>query len=150
MKRSYHYTECGLSNIYLQNGFRYKETPRGKAVSINNIDGLHTAIGLALVTTKRKLSGEEIRFLRHEMLISQSTLASLLGSTEQTVHRWERGKTNIPKPSEILLRLLYREHVSDQNGKIVKTLRKIANLEEKINDESIHFKDIDGEWQTAV
>jgi putative transcriptional regulator len=41
----YHYTECGLDNIYLLNGFDPVETPRGKGVTIRNIDGLHRAIG---------------------------------------------------------------------------------------------------------
>jgi len=149
-KTPYHYTECGFSNIYLRNGFRFKKTRRGKAVSINNVDGLYTAIGLALVTKKCKLSGEEIRFLRHEMLMSQNTLAQLLGVTEQTVHRWEKEKTNIPKSSEILLRLLYREQACDEKGKIVKCLRKIAHLEDQLNDKPFLFKDMDGQWQAAM
>ena len=114
MNNSYHYTECGLSNIHLLNGFKFIETPRGKSVSINDIDGLHKAIGLSLVTSKKDLSGEEIRFLRNELLMSQSSLARLLGVSEQAIRRWENGKADIPKPSESLLRLLYSEHVLDK------------------------------------
>ena len=82
---TYHYTECGLSNIYLENGFQYIETSRGQAVSIKDASGLHRAIGLFLVTTKKDLIGEEIRFLRNEMLMSQHTLANLLGVSEQVL-----------------------------------------------------------------
>lgn len=89
---TYHYTECGLNNIYLVNGYKFIETPRGKSVSINDIDGLHKAIGLLLVTSKKDLSGEEIRFLRLELLMSQNTLAKLLGVSEQAIRRWEKGK----------------------------------------------------------
>jgi DNA-binding transcriptional regulator YiaG len=146
----YHYTECGLDNIYLLNGFKSIKTSRGNAVSINDIDGLHKAIGIYLATFKKDLSGQEICFLRHEMLISQSTLATLLGVSEQAVHRWEKGKTEIPKPSELLLRLLYREHVHDQTGKISKALKAVADLEDKLNNKPIHFKDTAKGWRTAA
>jgi len=147
----YHYTECGLDNIYLVNGFRFIETPRGKSVSINDVDGLHKAIGLCLVKSQKDFSGEEVCFLRHEMLMSQRTLANLLGISEQAIRRWENGQTQIPKPSESLLRLLYQEHVNDQSGRIASTLRRIANLEEKINDEHhlLCFKDTENGWQTV-
>lgn len=69
----YHYTECGLNNIYLINGYNFIETSRGTSISIKDIDGLHKVIGLFLMTSKKDLSGDEIRFLRHEMLMSQNT-----------------------------------------------------------------------------
>ncbi len=36
----YHYSECGLSNVYLVNGFNMIETSLGKAISIHDVDGL--------------------------------------------------------------------------------------------------------------
>jgi DNA-binding transcriptional regulator YiaG len=146
----YHYTECGLSNVYLRNGFNTIETPQGEAVSIHNISGLHRAIGKIIISTQKDFSGDEIRFLRHEMLMSQGTLSTLLGMSEQEICRWEQGKVKIPKPSESLLRLIYREHCNDQNGKIVSTLKEIANLESKIKDIQIVFKDTKKGWQAAA
>lgn len=146
----YHYTESGLDNIYLMNGFRFIDTPRGKAVSFHDADGLHKAIGLALVHSKKDLSGKEVRFLRQEMLMSQYTLGQLLGLSERAMSRWESGKTvNVPKPSESLLRLLYQEHVSDRSGKIVAILKRIAELEEEINEGPILFKDTAKGWSAA-
>ena len=146
---TYHYTECGLKNIYLLNGYHFIDTPRGQAVSIRDIEGLHKAIGLFLVTTKKNLTGEELRFLRHEMLMSQSTLAELLGMSEQAIHRWENEKTDIPKPSESLLRLLYREH-NNKDGKISTVLKKIADLEELFSDKKMLFKDTSKGWKSAA
>jgi DNA-binding transcriptional regulator YiaG len=146
----YHYTECGLSNIYLLNGFHTIETPDGKAISIKDIEGLHKVIGLFLVTRKKDLSKDEIRFLRHELLMSQGALARLLGMNEQAVRRWENGKVSIPKPSESLLRLLYLEHVHDQHGKISSVLKQIANLEEDLHLSEIHFKDTNSGWKSAA
>lgn len=128
----YHYTACGLDNVYLVGGVEFVEGPRGKQVVIRDIDGLHKVIGHFLVNEKRDLTGREFRFLRHEMQMSQSTLASLLEVAEQTVHRWETGKTAIPKPVEALIRLLYNEH-SGNNEKIRASLKRIAALEDEID-----------------
>ena len=146
----YHYTECGLDNIYLLNGFKFRTTSRGSSISIKDLDGLHKAIGLYFVTSKKDLTGQEIRFLRHEMLMSQNTLACLLGVTEQAVHRWENEKTTIPKPSESLLRLLYQEHGNNQHGKIATTLKRIAHMEDTLNDKPIHFADTKDGWKAAA
>ena len=37
----YHYTESGLPNIWLVNGFVVKRTSYGKTVSIRDLEGLH-------------------------------------------------------------------------------------------------------------
>ena len=60
----YKYTECGLKNVYLVNGFHERKTPYGKAVSIDNVEGLHRVIGLHLADNKPNLTGAEFRFLR--------------------------------------------------------------------------------------
>ena len=43
MRKMYHYTECGLTNVWLVNGFIRHRTPYGKRVAIENGDGLHRA-----------------------------------------------------------------------------------------------------------
>lgn len=111
---------------------------------------MHKAIGLFLVTNKKDLTGEEVRFLRNEMLMSQLTLANLLGLSEQAIRRWENGKIDIPKPSESLIRLLYREHIHNQDGKISNILKKIAQLEESLYDIKIIFKDTSKGWKAAA
>lgn len=150
MDQFYHYTECGLINIYLVNGYNFIDTPRGKAVSITDIDGLHKAIGLFLVNSKKDLSGEEVRFLRIELLMSQNALSRLLGVSEQAIRRWENGKITIPKPSESLLRLLYREHIHNHQGEISALLKKIADLEEAINTDELLFKSTAKGWQKSA
>jgi len=147
---TYHYSECGLSNVYLVNGFNIIETSLGKAFSIHDVDGLHRAIGVFLILNHKDLSGNEIRFLRHEMLMSQKTLSGLLGISEQEIRRWENGKIKIPKPSESLLRLLYREHAHDKSGNIAKILREISKLEEEICENQLIFKDTKNGWQAAA
>ena len=52
----HHYRECGLDNVFLLNGFTVRETRHGRAVSIEDIDGLHRTIGTHLAREKRTLT----------------------------------------------------------------------------------------------
>ena len=105
----YHYTECGLQNVWLTNGYDVCEVDGEKAVSISDVDELHELIGRS-VAAKSNLNATEIRFLRKEIGLSQKRLADLLGSTEQTVSLWER-RGRMPKGYDRLVRLLYLEKI---------------------------------------
>src|SRR5260370_23781318 len=88
--KMYHYRESGLSNVWLVNGFDWVETPYGKAVRIRNPDGLQRTIAEAIAAKPGELSGEEFRFLRKTMNLSQHVLAGMLGHEEQTVAIWAK------------------------------------------------------------
>lgn len=125
----YHYTECGLDNVYLVSGFDFVSDGREKEVVIQDLEGLHKAIGRYLLG-KADLSGKEIRFLRHEMSMSQVTLADLLRVSEQAVARWEKGKTEVPKPAESIIRALYQQFVTAKPiDDVRRSLKRIADLE---------------------
>lgn len=128
----YHYKECGLQDVWLSNGYIEKDTPYGKAVSIVNIEGLHRLIGLTLVNNKPRLTGAEVRFLRKEMDLSQDALAGVLGVSETSVRAWESHRTKIPKPTERLLRVLYKESFNDDSG-VRKMLDRIAHLSRELH-----------------
>lgn len=144
---AYHYTQCGLDYVYLSGGVEFVNGPRGKQVIIRDIEGLHKAIGRFVVNERHTLSGKELRFLRQEMLMSQATLAQLLEVSEQTVHRWEAGKTEAPKPAEALIRLLYKEQFGNNNEKIKTALKRIAALEDEIDKRRLTLTDRAGEWE---
>ena len=91
----YHYTECGLQKVWLENGYKLHKTPHGKGVSILDVAGLHHMIGRSIALRPR-LTGAELRFLRKELDLSQRNLATLLGVSEQIVSLWER-QGRIPK-----------------------------------------------------
>ena len=102
----YHYTGCGLKNVFLANGYRETETPYGKGVSIVDLEGLHDTIAKALVSKPAPLSGEELRFLRNELDLSQKTLAKTLGISDQSIARWEKQGGASPE-GDRLIRLVY-------------------------------------------
>jgi len=63
MKNGYRYTESGLTNVWLANGYTVRKTKYGDGVSIHDMDGLHRALARAL-SNKPRLTGTEVRFLR--------------------------------------------------------------------------------------
>ncbi len=152
-KRPYHYTECGLDNVYLVNGFKLVETPRGRGVQIENMPGLHRAIGRFLLEEKKQLTGRELRFLRHELNMTQETLSHLVGVNVQTVARWEKGQSDVPGPADRLMRVIYKE-ATGGNVKIIEPLRALSELDEIIHgsaEEPLWFKEDDTEgWQHAA
>src|ERR1700733_12566799 len=129
MTDQYHYTESGLDTVYLLNGYEIVKSSKGTGVKIQDLDGLHVAIGRTIIENKKKLSGSEFRFLRTELLMSQAALAQLLHVKELTIARWEKGQTKIPVTADATIRLLYGEHIGGNRG-ITDILRSIADLED--------------------
>ena len=102
----HHYTGCGLNNVFLANGYKEVETPYGKGVSIVDLEGLHDTIAKVLVEKPSPLTGEELRFLRNELDLSQKSLAQTCGVSEQSIARWEKQGKASPE-GDRLIRLVY-------------------------------------------
>ncbi|GMR17673.1 MAG: hypothetical protein BMS9Abin33_0066 [Gammaproteobacteria bacterium] len=146
----FHYTSCGLQNVWLKNGFVVKKTSYGDAISIHNLEGLHRAIGMDLVCNKKILAGGEVRFLRKELDMSQNSFAGILGVGETTVRGWEKNRTKITGPASQLLRLLYREHV-DGDGSVRGLVERIAELDRLKPQPSKHkFEDTSHGWRAVA
>ena len=141
---TYQYRESGLDNVYLVNGFDYVETAGGRNIIIQDIDGLHEAIGRFLINERKVLSGNEIRFLRHELDMSQDTLAGILDVTEQTVRRWEQNKLSIPRAADAILRSIYAEKIGG-NKTISDILKRISDIEDEM-DRALVFEEANDKW----
>jgi putative zinc finger/helix-turn-helix YgiT family protein len=105
----YNYTECGLQKVRLQNilVFRCKNPQCGAEVpEIPNVSELHDTIAMGLISKPTLLTGEEIRFLRQMANLSGIQMASMLGIHKTQLSRWENGKRDISKKSDVALRLL--------------------------------------------
>ena len=146
MKKGYHYTESGLANVWLANGYTTRKTKYGQGASIRDVDGLHRALARALAN-KPRLTGTEVRFLRKEMGLSQRGLGELLGVTDQAVALWER-KGRLPKTADRLLRLIYVEH-DRGNAPIRTTIQRINNMDSQ-DHERIIAETARGGWKTRL
>jgi DNA-binding transcriptional regulator YiaG len=130
----YHYTDGGLRNVWLRNGYEMFDTPYGKAVSFQDGDGLIRAVCLALTRKVGRLTGVEFRYIRASgFLMSQPSLAKLLGVDGQTVARWEKsGK--VPKWADKLVRLLYTAH-ADGNETIQSVVARINDVDRLVKQD---------------
>lgn len=147
-KEPYHYTMCGLDDVYLLNGVTEESTPYGPAVSIQDIDGLHRAIAQHLARNKKALNGKEMRFLRKQMDLTQDELSCLLSVSDQSIARWEKGEVDPPGPAELSLRTLYLSHAE---GKIdaVQLAKHIKMLGEQPSAPQL-FQDGQEGWRAAA
>jgi DNA-binding transcriptional regulator YiaG len=142
----YHYTECGLGNVWLVNGYHIEDIDGEQFVSFADADGLHRVIGRSLAE-KASLSGLEVRFLRKDLGMSQRMLADFLGTSEQTVSLWERG-ANVRNSDARLLRVLYLDKI-DGNVKVARFLERLAELDRK-EHEKLVFQDTGAGWRMAA
>jgi putative transcriptional regulator len=142
------YQGCGLDDIWLVSGYEIEIIDGDPAISVSDLDGLHEAIGRALVRRKKILSGKEIRFLRQQMDLTQSKMARLVGCDTQQVARYEKGQNKMPGAVDRLLRMLYREHLNDQFF-VQAFLEAVDEMDSRMSDKQVFAETADG-WQTAA
>jgi putative transcriptional regulator len=105
----YHYIESGLSRVYLNGVITHKCTNKDcgeEDLEIPNILELHQLLAEAIAKQGAKLQPEEIKFLRSHLGFSGSDFARKIGTTLETVSRWENGKRLMGDGFERLLRLM--------------------------------------------
>lgn len=133
-----HYKACGLDDVYLVNGFTREQIDGDDAVTIEDLDGLWKAIGLALVSERKTLTAKEARFLRRHMDLTQAELGAELRVTDQTVARWEKGETSISGPADLMLRVLFlaSKCAQPEGGKVLAHLMEaLDELRERDEEE---------------
>lgn len=108
----YEYKGSGLDGIFLKNGYCEVENTYGKGVVIEDIDGLHRAIALDVLSQSTPMTGQQFRFLRKEQDLIQEEAAALFRVNVQTIANWEKlGRAAIPGPSDIAMRALYAAYI---------------------------------------
>lgn len=141
-----HYIDCGLPDVWLQNGYTIEETPYGRAVSIRDLDGLHRAIGLYIAHNCPVLTRHGFKFLRKEMDLSQTALAGLIGVVDSTIRHWESGRGDIPSTADRLMRVLYVEYTRD-GSEIRQMIEQIGDMVREARQSMMLFGNGDNGWR---
>ncbi len=146
----YHYTQCGLEDVYLLNGYKRHKTPYGSGVAIENVEELHKVIAEHLCVNKAFLSGREFRFLRKLMDLTQSEVAMFLGCDVQSVARWEKGKAEASGAADKVMRILYLGSMgSERSGTdAAELIKKLASLDARMTDRQV-FEETARGWKAA-
>lgn len=147
----YHYVECGLDNVFLTSGYDVEDTRGyGETLSIEDMVGLHRAIGDNIVRQNRTMNGAQFRFLRLELDMSQRALADSLSTNEQSIAKWEKAaeKPVSNRSAERLLRIVYANKQKDQ--KLDRLIEVITESDQSLDAEQIQLRrEADG-WHTDI
>lgn len=148
MTERYHYTECGLDNVYIEGVEVVRDDTGEEVVRLPNIALLHRLIAKALIGKRGPLTGRELRFLRTEMGLTQAQLADIVQVDAQTVGRWERGETPIPGASDMLVRKLASERLDLDENLSVEELARRYDI--GIETAEVRIAAHDGTYQLAA
>ena len=144
----YQYTDGGLRNVWLANGYEITQTPYGEGVSFHNLDGLTRSICMTLTRKASPLTGAEFRYIRSAgMLLSQPALGKLMGVDGQSVARWEK-TSKVPLWADKLIRLLYAAQVNGDEP-IAKAVERIKTVERLIK-QKIVVRESGGQWRPSL
>jgi putative zinc finger/helix-turn-helix YgiT family protein len=145
---NYRYDAVGLPGITLRD-VEVSRCPKcGEyEVAIPRIEELHRTIAQALIAKRERLTPSEIRFLRKFLGWSGVDFAAHVGTTPETVSRWETGSTPMGVTADRLLRLMVasRQPATDYS---LDTLKVVAR--EQAKPIRLRMEVDDGQWRARA
>ena len=108
----YRYTECGLDNVFIEGIDVSVDDDGDEVLYIPAVNELHRTIARGIVESETGIAGQELRFLRTTMGLTQAELARHVHHDAQSIARWEKNQTPIQPASEIVIRLLAVEKLN--------------------------------------
>jgi YgiT-type zinc finger domain-containing protein len=133
---NYLFRESGLSNLVLKNVPLIKCNECGNSDPvISEPKAVMRELARAIVNKPFGLMGEEIRFLRKYLGMSQDTFASYLHSDKAVLSRWENAHEPVGSKSDLLIRMLtviLGEGLKEDCEKVVNNFPKIAEGPRKV------------------
>jgi putative zinc finger/helix-turn-helix YgiT family protein len=126
-RENFRYDACGLPGVTLM-GVKVSRCPEcGEyEVAIPQIEDLHQAITHEVIRKTRPLDAMEIRYLRKYLGWSGVDFAKRMGTSPETVSRWETGAVPMGAIADRLLRLMVatRDPVSDYSLDLLAMIAK--------------------------
>jgi DNA-binding transcriptional regulator YiaG len=137
-----------LDNVFLRSGYTRQEIAGEMCTSVQDADELHREIALHLTLRKKNLRGQEIRFLRKYMDLTQAELGEWLGLSDQSIARYEKQESPFEGPADMLLRVLM---VGKLTGALdpVELVERIRQSDGASRDDMV-LEHTDHEWKVAA
>ncbi len=101
-----------------------------------------------IIVTFLRLRGDEFRFLRIELDLSQKALGEYLGKTDQSVANWEK-TGNIPREVDFLMRHIFRQTMNEASL-YVEEVDRLRSMDQSDYDEWLSFQKSHGRWEQTV
>jgi DNA-binding transcriptional regulator YiaG len=143
----YRFSDAGLKNVWLVNGYTRKRTRYGEAIAIQDVEGLTRVICRALARKVGRLNGAEFRYLRLHLRLSQKALAKLLGNTEQSVANWEK-RGRVPLWADKHIRILWQA-AQEGNETVKRVVARLNDVERLLNQRIVVEETARG-WRSRV
>jgi transcriptional regulator with XRE-family HTH domain len=149
----YHYTECGLDNVWLSNGFERRDFgDYGSAVSVHDETGLWTVLGRSIAHQDRRMVGQELKFLRTVLGWTQAQLGARLGYKDgQIVAKWEKASHElVPMIADTFIRAAFRESIGEAPS-VTRVNTRLLEVGDARHDEGrrVLRKEPSGHWVPA-
>ena len=128
----YHYTDSGLDWVYLADGFQWHDTPYGRGMSVSDADGLHSLLLRDIMTSPHPIRGQELRFVRSMLDLSQDGIGKIMGVKRLAVTRMEGHRSKPISPSAdraLRLYLALKEWDRDLAARIEELLNEMDDRE---------------------
>jgi DNA-binding transcriptional regulator YiaG len=149
----YHYTRCGLDNVWLVNGYHVEDLGEyGQSTVVENVEQLERVIACDLVNLDRPLTGQEFRFLRVMLDLSQTAVGRFMGKDYQSVGRWEaKERRPVPRFADVAIRQRYLESIGERPmfTQIEDRLAEIASTA-PIKSDLTFEEEADGNWHAKA
>lgn len=136
----YKFTDGGLRDIWVANGYEIENDEFGETVAFKDINGLVAAVCQHLIRKAFTLTGAEFRYLRTAMLMSQSDLGANVGRSDQAVALWEKNDS-APKLADLFIRTLAAVKFNPDE-----TASRLLGVGSKANGKKVVFRHTASGW----
>ncbi|MBY0430115.1 MAG: hypothetical protein K2Q10_02875 [Rhodospirillales bacterium] len=148
-KDLFSYSGCGLDWVYLASGYTVHSTPYGQGVSVADAEGLHALLLREIITSPHPIRGQELRFIRSMLDLSQEGMGKIIGVRRLRVTQMESARDKAITPSaDRAIRMFFalREFKKDLADRVIELLNEIDNQ----SHELMFFAPTNNGWARAA
>lgn len=139
VRGDYQFKESGLRNLVLRNIEMVRCGHCGNVDTVlHRADHIMRAIAQAVLWKPYRLNGDEIRFLRKHVGLTEDELAEYISVDKTTLSKWENNEDPIGLQSDLFLRAVVMsldEQLREGVPKLIQYFREAVNKQERVRVE---------------